>query len=323
MVERNAGGQQGGRGLDLRPGQPWVPGWLFTDADVHAWPVDVRHSFLWAYSRADWKTGYWQVDLAGLQAYGGLQCAPQLALELWLRAGVVVMVRPGLLRFTTWIQDQHKGVKDWTDWKGVKVFQLISDVEGEDVAKALLPGRHPVALLPGPGGEASPQGEGGSPLPPPQDRHGGVEALPENKGGWTRAQAQGWAAAVLPGVGLLVLKPQAWAYDALALLLTRLGKDRVKGVAAEAAKSPQVGGLEAFLRQVNRFVPVEVVKVCKHDRVAPGLVCLGCNTSPGSQGEPAKPQAPVNPPPAPAEGVTEAAEVSLVDAYKAQLKGAP
>ena len=147
-------------------------------------------------------------------------------------------------------------------------------------------------------GEASPQGAGvggGSPLPSPQDRTGGVGSSQGlDLGGWSDTEAQGWAHAVLPGVGLLVLKPAAWTYQALALLLTRLGKDRVKVAASAAAKSDQVGGFDAFLRQVNRFVPVDVVKVCKHDRVRPGQVCRGCQQAPG---EPTLPQDAPNPAP--------------------------
>jgi hypothetical protein len=161
---------QGARGLDLRPGKPQLPTWFWLDDQVGSWPVSWRYAFLWAYSRADWRTGYWQVDVAGLRAYGGLDTDPSLTLTAWSTAGLVDLVRPGLVRFAGWVQDQHGKRRNWADDQvGQAAYALIVAVEGLDAARQLLPGKLPgdPALALAPKGEADPAGGGGSPPPSP------------------------------------------------------------------------------------------------------------------------------------------------------------
>jgi hypothetical protein len=106
------------------------------------------------------------------------------------------------------------------------------------------------------------------------------------------------------------------------MLLTRLGKDRVKGVAMKAGASDQVGGFEAFLRQANRFIPVEVVKVCKHDRVLPGQQCMGCSETPSTDPVTTTTDpAPAAPAAAPDPVEVEEPGATLTDLFKKARKG--
>jgi hypothetical protein len=50
----------------------------------------------------------------------------------------------------------------------------------------------------------------------------------------------------------------------------------VKAAGVMAANDSKVGGFESFLRQAMRFIPVTAASRCRHDRVAVGVMCPGC-----------------------------------------------